>query len=147
MSIQLDIFYEDLFEGHEINTNEFSSFYLSYMGDALYELWCRQKILQRFKNRKLVHNFVVQLVRCQTQAQIITIILPYLTSEEKKIYFQGRNGKVISAPKHATVKDYRKASGFECLVGYLFIKKETKRFEQLMNKSEVEKHIESLLIE
>jgi len=106
-----------------INPNEISSFYLSYMGDALFELWCRQKILQQYHSRKIVHNYVVQLVRCQTQAQIATIILPVLTPEEKKIYFQGRNGKVISTPKHATVKEYRKANGFECLVGYFFLKK------------------------
>ena len=113
-----------LFEKNSIiKTNDFSSFYLSYMGDALFELWCRQKILQRYKTRKLVHNYVVKLVRCQTQAQIATIILPILTPEEKKIYSQGRNGKVISIPKHATVKEYRKANGFECLVGYFFLKK------------------------
>ena len=115
------------------------------MGDAIFELWCRQKILERFQNRKLVHNFVVKLVRCQTQAEIVTIILPFLTTEEKKIYFRGRNGKIISIPKHATVKIYRKANGFECLVGYLYFNNETKRFEQLMNKTEVFAHIESLL--
>jgi len=136
----------DLFEKNStINSNEISSFYLTYIGDALFELWCRQKILDRYQNRKLVHNYVVQLVRCQTQAQIATIILPVLTPEEKKIYLQGRNGKVISIPKHATVKEYRKASGFECLVGYFFVIKKTKRFEQLMNKREVIEHMESVL--
>ena len=136
----------DLFEKNSTNnSNETSSFYLSYMGDALFELWCRQKILQRYQNRKLVHNYVVKLVRCQTQSQIATIILPVLTPEEKKIYYQGRNGKVISVPKHATVKEYRRANGFECLVGYFFVIKKTKRFEQLMNKTEVIEHMESVL--
>ena len=65
--------------------------------------------------------------------------------KKKKIYFQGRNGKIISTPKHATVKEYRKANGFECLVGYFFVKKKTKRFEQLMNKTEVIEHMESVL--
>ena len=136
----------DLFEKYStINANEISPFYLSYMGDALFELWCRQKILQRYQNRKIVHNYVVELVRCQTQAQLATIIQPELTPEEKKIYIQGRNSKVISVPKHATVKEYRKASGFECLVGYLYLKNRTKRFEQLMNKTEVIEHIEYVL--
>ena len=71
----------DLFEKNSTNnSNETSSFYLSYMGDALFELWCRQKILQRYQNRKLVHNYVVKLVRCQTQSQIATIILPVLAA-------------------------------------------------------------------
>ena len=130
-----------------INVEELSSFYLSYIGDAIFELWCRQKILQLFQNRKTVHNFVVKLVRCQNQAQIASLILPELTPEEKKIFFQGRNGKVISIPKHATVKEYRKASGFECLVGYLYIINKTSRFEQLMNKLEVVEHMESVLNE
>ena len=136
----------DLLENNStIEANETSSFYLSYMGDALFELWCRQKILQRYQNRKLVHNYVVQWVRCQTQASIATILLPLLTPEEKKIYIQGRNGKVYSTPKHATVKEYRKASGFECLVGYFFVKKKAKRFEQLMNNKEVVEHMEAVL--
>jgi len=136
----------ELFEKNsKINVNEISSFNLSYMGDAIFELWCRQKILNRYKNRKVIHNHVVQLVRCQTQAQIANIILPELTPKEKKIYSQGRNSKVISTPKHATVKEYRKASGFECLVGYFFIKKRTKRFEELMKKTKVIEHMESLL--
>ncbi len=130
-----------------INVEELSSFYLSYIGDAIFELWCRQKILQLFQNRKTVHNFVVKLVRCQNQAQIASLILPELTPEEKKIFFQGRNGKVISIPKHATVKEYRKASGFECLVGYLYIINKASRFEQLMNKLEVVEHMEAILYE
>ena len=139
---------KNLFQNdYRINIDELSSFYLSYMGDAIFELWCRQKILQRFQKRKIVHNFVVKLVRCQTQAQIASLILPELSTEEKKIYFQGRNGKVISTPKHATVKEYRKANGFECLIGYLYIINETSRFEHLMNKLEVVEHIESIFNE
>ena len=93
-----------------LNVNELSTFYLTYVGDALFELWSRQKILQRFQNRKLVHNLVVNMVRCQTQSRISTIILPFLTPKEKKIYSQGRNSKIYSIPKHATVKEYRRAS-------------------------------------
>ena len=117
--------------------NELSYFSLSYLGDAFFELWCRQKILNRLQNRKQVHKYVVQLVRCQTQAKIAIIIQPHLTSEERKIYNQGRNGKVISPPKHASIKDYRAATGFECLVGYFYFTKNIKRFEELMKKAEV----------
>ena len=87
-----------------IPLNEHSSFSLAYLGDAFFELWCRQKILQRLKNRRLVHRHVVQWVRCQTQAQLAQLILPLLKIEEGKIYRQGRNSKTVSPPKHACYK-------------------------------------------
>ena len=136
----------DLFEiNPPININDLSYFSLSYMGDALFEVWCRQKILLRFQNRKQVHNSVVQWVRCQTQAKIAMAIEPIMTVEEKKVYSRGRNGKVISPPKHSSIREYRAATGFECLVGYLYFKKETRRFEELMNKKDVLELMESIL--
>ena len=128
-----------------ITLNDHSSFSLSYLGDAFFELWCRQKILQRLKNRRLVHLHVVQWVRCQTQAQLMELIRPYLNIEEEIIFRQGRNSKVISPPKHAVIKDYRASTGFECLVGYWYLKKQIKRFEELMNRSEIVQCLESVL--
>ena len=128
-----------------IPLNEHSSFSLSYLGDAFFELWCRQKILQRLKNRRLVHLHVVQWVRCQTQARLALLIHPLLNTEEEIIYRQGRNSKTISPPKHAVIKDYRAATGFECLVGYWYLEKQTKRFEELMNRAEILEYLESVL--
>ena len=125
--------------------NELSSFSLAYLGDAFFELWCRQKILQRLKNRRLVHLHVVQWVRCQTQSRLAQLIQPLLHIEEEKIYRQGRNSKTISPPKNATIKDYRAATGFECLVGYWYLEKQTKRFEELMNLSEIVEYLESVM--
>ena len=128
-----------------IPLNEHSSFSLSYLGDAFFELWCRQKILQRLNNRRLVHLHVVQWVRCQTQARLALLIHPLLNIEERTIYRQGRNSKTISPPKHAAIKDYRAATGFECLVGYWYLEKQTKRFEELMNRSEIVECLESVM--
>ena len=78
----------DIFEIDEPRKlNELSSFSLSYIGDAIFELWCRQKILSRFQNRKIVHSNVVQWVRCQTQAKIAKIIhnrSPVITTLAKR---------------------------------------------------------------
>ena len=125
--------------------NELSSFSLSYVGDAFFELWCRQKILKRIKNRREVHKRVVQWVRCQTQARLVHLIMPHLTVEEKNIFRQGRNSKVVSIPKHASTKEYRAATGFECLVGFWYLGKDIKRFEELMSKTEVQEYLESVL--
>ena len=124
---------------------EHSSFSLSYIGDAFFELWCRQKILRRLKSSRLVHLNVVQLVCCQTQSRIAQMIHPLLNIEEERIYCRGRNSKTISPPKHAVIKDYRAATGFECLVGYWFLEKQTQRFEELMNRSEIVECMESVL--
>ena len=131
--------------GLRIPLNEHSSFALSYIGDASFELWCRQKILQRLKNRRLVHLHVVQWVRCQTQAHLALLIQPLLNTEEEIIYRQGRNSKTVSPPKNAVMKDYRAATGFECLVGYWYLEKKTKRFEELMIRPEIVEYLESVL--
>ena len=122
-----------------------SSFSLSYIGDAFYGLWCRQKILLRYQNRKRVHQQVVQWVRCQTQSHLVNLIHPFLTLEERNIFRQGRNNKVCSIPKHATVREYRYATGFECLVGYWYLCNQTNRFEELMLKAEVVEYLEGAL--
>ena len=122
-----------------------SSFSLSYIGDAFYGLWCRQNILLRFQNRKRVHLQVVRWVRCQTQSHLVNLIIPFLTLEERNIFRQGRNNKVFSTPKHATVREYRAATGFECLVGYWYLCNQTSRFEELMLKAEVVEYLEAVL--
>ena len=86
-----------------IPLNTHTSFSLSYIGDAFYGLWCRQNILLRFQNRKRVHLQVVQWVRCQTQSHLVNLIHPFLTLEERNIFRQGRNNKVFSSPKHASI--------------------------------------------
>ena len=83
---------------HAIPVNVNSTFTLSYIGDAFYELWCRHKILLRFQNRKRIHLHVVQLVRCQTQAHLAQLIQPFLTIDERDIFHKRRNKKVFSAP-------------------------------------------------
>ena len=128
-----------------LQMNEHSSFSLAYLGDSFFELWSRQKILQSLKNSKQVHVNVVQLVRCQTQAHLARLIHPLLNNEEKIIYRQGRNSKTNSVAKHATIKDYREATGFECLVGYWYLGKKIKRFEELMKRPEIVVYLKSTL--
>ena len=91
-------------------------------------MWRRQNILLRFQNRKRVHLHVVQWVRCQTQAHLTQLIQRFLTIEERNIFRQGRNNKVFSSPKHASIGEYRSATGFECLVGYWYLVQASKSF-------------------
>ncbi len=77
-------------------------------------------------------------VCCQTQSHLAQIIQPYtITLEERNIFRQGRNNKVFSSPKHASIGEYRAATGFECWVDYWYLCTQVNRFEELILKSEV----------
>lgn len=123
-----------------------SVFTLSYLGDAWYEIWCRQKVLSVVGQSNRVHSFVTELVRCQAQASIAQLILGHLNFEEQQIFRRGKNKKPLSSPKHATVKDYRTATGFECLVGYWFLNGQQDRFYHFMESQDVCNLIDRLLI-
>ncbi|MBF0236314.1 MAG: Mini-ribonuclease 3 [SAR324 cluster bacterium] len=110
-----------------------SSFSLSYLGDAWYELWCRHYILRQCSSARNVHPRVVAMVRCQTQAEIMRLILPLLTLDEEIVFKRGKNVKPQTCPRHASVKDYRFATGFECLLGYWYVQNNTNRFEELIS--------------
>ena len=122
-----------------------STFTLSYLGDACYELWCRKLVVQIFNNPNQVHRKTVQLVRCQSQSKLIEILLPLLKKEEKEVYTKGKNSRPHNVPKSATVEEYRKSTGFECLVGFLFLMKDEERFHELMKDETVQCFIESIL--
>ncbi len=117
---------------------EASVFTLSYLGDAWYELWCRQMVLSSIKKPDVVHQKVTHIVCCQAQASVAATIYPLLNPEEQKIFKRGKNRKDLSCPKNATMKDYRAATGFECLIGYWYLTENTKRFSSLMQKKAVQ---------
>ena len=67
-----------------------------------------------------------------TQAEMIEKLLPMLTEEEAEVYRRGRNAKSPTMAKNATMSDYRKATGFEALMGYLYLKDEFERLVELV---------------
>ena len=60
------------------------------------------------------------------------LLLPILTEEEAAVYKRGRNAKSFTMAKNATMSDYRKATGFEALMGYLYLKDEFERLVELV---------------
>ena len=75
-----------------------------------------------------LHRRRAALVKAETQAKLIYALEPYLTEEEAGVYRRGRNAKSMTVAKHATMTDYRRATGFEALIGWLFL---SERFERL----------------
>ncbi|MBF0278394.1 MAG: ribonuclease III [SAR324 cluster bacterium] len=125
--------------------NQISTFTLSYLGDAWYELWCRQMVLSQMQKPEFVHERVTHIVRCQAQAKVVKAIAPLLNHEEQLVFRRGKNRKTLTCPKNASVKDYRAATGFECLVGYWYLTQKTERFAALMQSEKVQTLIKKKL--
>ena len=110
-----------------------SSIGLAHMGDAVFELLVRGWLCQHGKaTGKGLHQATIQLVRAEHQAACAEKILPMLTEEELAVYKRGRNAKSATTAKHATMIDYRMATGFEALIGYLYLQAQHNRLLELI---------------
>nr|WP_300091874.1 ribonuclease III domain-containing protein [Sedimentibacter sp.] len=108
---------------------------LAYAGDAVYEMLVRSYILKNNDiNVNKMHRLTVKFVKAKAQAYIVKKLEVELTDEEKTIVKRGRNAKVTSSPKNAELMDYRYATGFEALVGYLYLNDELDRLMELFDK-------------
>ncbi len=110
---------------------------LALVGDGVYEVFIRDYILSN--NTELsahkIHRKAIGYVKAKSQSDIMHNIEELLTEEESYIYKRGRNAKSATVPKNADVRDYRMATGFEALVGYLYLINDKERLEFIFNKS------------
>lgn len=124
---------QELFRMQEVDIKEYSPLALAYIGDAVYELIIRSLVLNE-GNRQVqkMHKRTSSMVQASAQARIVTALNDRLTEEEHAVYKRGRNAKSMSPAKNQSVSDYHKATGFEALMGYLYLKKEWKRMLELI---------------
>lgn len=117
----------------EVDLREYSPLVLAYIGDDVYDLIIRTILVTR-KNIQVqkLHKKASSIVRAPAQAELIEKILPLLTQEELVVYKRGRNAKSYTKAKNASTIEYRKATGFEALIGYLYLKKDRKRIIDLV---------------
>lgn len=107
---------------------------LAFLGDSVYELWIRNKILlQANMPSEKIHEIKVKYVCAEYQAEAADRLFEILTEDEKAVFMRGRNAKGISYPKHGTKSEYRKATGLEAVLGYLYLTGNVERTEYLMN--------------
>jgi ribonuclease-3 family protein len=105
---------------------------LAYAGDAVYEMLVRSYIVNNHDcSVNLMHREAVRFVKANAQANIIKELESILTEDEKRIVKRGRNAKITSSPKNADLMEYRYATGFEALFGYLYLNKEIDRLIML----------------
>ena len=109
---------------------------LAYLGDTVYESYIREHLIRQNMNRKVnnLHKLAIQYSKAKAQATIIHEIENELTEEEMKIFKRGRNQKSHTAPKNADIIDYKYATGFEALIGYLDLGEEKERLEYIIQK-------------
>ena len=129
--IQLD----ELFHLENQDLRSYSPLTLAYIGDGVYELIIRTILVKKGNcpvNR--LHKKASSLVKAGAQSAIMEVIEEELTPEELSVYRRGRNAHSPTMAKHATMADYRRATGFEALMGYLYLTEQWERMLQLIKK-------------
>ena len=117
----------------DVDIRTVSPLTLAYIGDGIYELVVRSVMVARTNTRAgLLHRQTSQLVKAEAQSKMMDILLPQLTPEEESVYRRGRNAKSPTMAKNASVGDYRRATGFEALMGYLYLTDRTERLVELV---------------
>lgn len=108
---------------------------LAYVGDAIYEVYIRDFLVESGQTRpNQLHRMATHYVSAKAQASLINEMeaAGLLTEEELLIYKRGRNAKSHTTAKNADVMTYRMSTGFEALMGYLHLTKQTPRMEELI---------------
>ena len=110
---------------------------LALIGDAVYELYIRNHILANNTSLSAhkMHVRAIGYVKAKSQSTIMHMIEEELTEDESYIFKRGRNAKSATVPKNADVRDYRMATGFEALVGYLHLIGNYERLNYILSKA------------
>lgn len=125
-----------VFDSEKIDIRTYSPLTLAYIGDAVFELIVRTLTVEKGQRAaNTLHKHTTKIVCAQTQAQLIDAVYESLTEEEQDIYRRGKNTKIHSSAKNASLADYRKATGFEALCGYLFLRNDTVRILQIVRQA------------
>lgn len=126
---------EEAFACREADIRTYSPLTLAYIGDCIYDAIIRTVVVERGnRSANQLHKTVVRYVNAGTQARMIEALQEFLTEEEQRVYLRGRNAKSSSTAKNASVTDYRKATGMEALLGYLYLKDEMGRAIELVKR-------------
>lgn len=119
-----------------INLDIVSNQTLAFIGDAVYNVYIRSYLAAKSnKNTGMLHRESVKYVSARAQSNIMDNIIEKLTEEEVEIYKRGRNTNVGTISKKVDVVEYKKATGFEALIGRLYIEKKFQRLEEIVDIS------------
>ena len=125
-SVEFEIadYIKEVLEMKEVEPEGYSPLTLAYIGDKV--------ISEGNKQVKKLHQETSSMVQASAQSEMMRALQPLLTEEEHAVYRRGRNAKSVSPAKNQSLTDYRRATGFEALMGWLYLKREWKRMADLI---------------
>ncbi len=119
-----------------MNIDSMNVITLAYLGDSVYEVYIREYLISKGIVYVVdLQKEAIKYVSAKSQAKILDYLVNnnYLSEEEVSIVKRGRNYKRDSHPKNTDIITYKKSTGFECLVGYLYLSKNINRLDEIMN--------------
>lgn len=132
MNIEMNSYIREQFDLAEVDIRTYSPLTLAYLGDEVFDMVIRTAVVAKGNTKPhLLHQKTSKIVKATTQAKMIDAIEELLTEEEKDINRRGRNAKSATMAKHASMAEYRKATGFEALLGYLYLQDKMDRIVEL----------------
>lgn len=114
--------------------NQYNPLVLAYIGDSLYDIFIRTKLIQKYEDMSAhkLHVESIKYVKAHGQSTAMAEIEDKLTEDELTAYKRGRNTKSFTVPKNAEVGEYRRATGFEALLGWLYVRGDINRLNEIM---------------
>ena len=133
VGFEFDSYMQEVFQMKEVDVHSYSPLTLAYIGDSIYDLIIKSLVINQ-GNRQVnkLHKETSMYVQASTQSLMMRAMQEELTEEEHAVYKRGRNAKSVSPAKNQSITDYRRATRFEALLGYLYLKKEWKRMLDLV---------------
>lgn len=120
--------------GHpDMEAEVYSPLVLAYIGDCVFDLIIKSMVISKGnKQVQKLHEETSKYVQASAQSAMMRAMQPHLTEEEHAVYRRGRNTRSVSPAKNQSITDYRRATGFEALIGYLYLKREYDRLMELV---------------
>lgn len=133
ITMELDSYLCEVFQTEEHDIRSYSPLSLAFIGDCVYDLVIKSLIIRK-GNRpvNVMQKETSRLVQASAQSAMMRVMQEHLTEEEHAVYRRGRNAKSLSPAKNQSITDYRRATGFEALIGYLYLKKNYRRIVDLI---------------
>ena len=133
IEFEIDSYMRQALDIRETEAELYSPLTLAYIGDSIYDLIIKTKVISEGnKQVKKLHQMTSGMVQASAQSEMMRVLQELLTEEEHAVYKRGRNAKSVSPAKNQSLTDYRRATGFEALMGWLYLKKDWKRMIDLI---------------
>ena len=143
MEMKINSYIKEQFEIKDVDIKTYSPLALAYIGDGIFDLVIRSIVVGKGNTKaNQLHQYTSHIVKAASQAKMIEALEEELTEEEADVYRRGRNAKSPTMAKNASMTDYRKATGFEALMGYLYLTDDFARVVELTRLGLEKAHIQ-----